>query len=784
MDEPLTSFEREPVTKPRGPRLPEDDPAPRPTGTKPPAPPAPQPPRLPGPRTEPPPVDEDPPDRGPVVKPRPNQPPVDRPASPTVTGPIGARWRELGGENWGRPAGPVVTFAAGGQYAAFERTSRPGQFALILWRQATGALLIDTIMYAVYHATGGARGPLGYPTAERTTTHDEHGWFQAFDGGVIVWHQTTGAVAVHGAMYEAYERVHGTHFGYPLAEQALTPDKRAWVQEFRNLDTGAESSIYWTAEHGAHPLYGQIRAAWRSYSGAHDIGYPKTGEMDAASGGRWQQFQGGDYIWHPDTGAHEVHGDIAAVYHGLGGSGWGYPITDESDAQRGGRFNHFRLADGLDGSIYWTPATRAHAVTRAIRDRWETTGWERGHLGFPTGDEEAWADEPSGRRQSFEHGQILHSVNRGIAAADPVVFRGNLRGSQGFGGHAAVELHSDGRARYHGEVTNGAYQGYDYTIFLMAHTPTFAFSWTRSGDIPAQAFGRNVHRWDETQPNAEQPNASHGFTGAAFIDLADVRWELHSDHQGSVTGILDDALALVATWAVTYALGPLVPVIYAGVSVGAAVTKGSWETGPKIIAGTMWMVAPGGFLVGMAVDALARIGTRERGLAEDEKRLLRTIFKDTVDLDKIRLTDTSGKDNDPFTFPSPVPGIDMNLNMADSYRELTMLLDDQGNPDPAGAQLLAHEATHAWHYKYLANHVSYILLGIGDTNYDPGDIGRDWFRYNIEQQATIVEWWVRDYLDLSSPKDGYGLDRTGTGSATADERFQYIAKNIRTGRGR
>ena len=56
--------------------------------------------------------------------------------------------------------------------------------------------------------------------------------------------------------------------------------------------------------------------------------------------------------------------------------GLGYPVTDESGTpDHVGRFNHFE-----GGSIYWTPQTGAHEVHGAIRALWASLGWERSGL--------------------------------------------------------------------------------------------------------------------------------------------------------------------------------------------------------------------------------------------------------------------------------------------------------------------------------------------------------------------------------------------------------------------
>ncbi|HZD65175.1 MAG TPA: choice-of-anchor D domain-containing protein, partial [Acidimicrobiales bacterium] len=119
-------------------------------------------------------------------------------------------------------------------------------------------------------------------------------------------------------------------------------------------------------------------------------------------GGEAQDFQGGSIYWSPATAAHAVHGAILAHYQALGGplSFLGFPITDETGTPDGvGRFNHF----ANDGSIYWTPGTGAWSIHGAIRDHWAAMGWERSALGYPTSDETGVSDGV-GRYNTFAGG--------------------------------------------------------------------------------------------------------------------------------------------------------------------------------------------------------------------------------------------------------------------------------------------------------------------------------------------------------------------------------------------
>ena len=134
------------------------------------------------------------------------------------------------------------------------------------------------------------------------------------------------------------------------------------------------------------------------------LGVAVTPENVAPDGiGRYRHYQGGSIYWSPATRAHEVHGAIRGKWSSLGWerSFLGYPLTDETRTPDGvGRFNHFQ-----GGSIYWTPGTGAHEVHGAIRGKWSSLGWERSFLGYPLTDESTTPDGV-GRYNHFQGGSV------------------------------------------------------------------------------------------------------------------------------------------------------------------------------------------------------------------------------------------------------------------------------------------------------------------------------------------------------------------------------------------
>ena len=132
-----------------------------------------------------------------------------------------------------------------------------------------------------------------------------------------------------------------------------------------------------------------------------------------------REYEHGAVYWSERTGAHEVHGEIAARWRAVGAerSFLGLPTTDAQRLATGpdaaaddaapaggsGGFAHFQ-----GGSIYWTPRHGAAIVHGMVRDIWALLGWEQSALGVPVAD--VVVDHVTGGlRGCFEHGSIAWS---------------------------------------------------------------------------------------------------------------------------------------------------------------------------------------------------------------------------------------------------------------------------------------------------------------------------------------------------------------------------------------
>ncbi|GIF14854.1 LGFP repeat-containing protein [Actinoplanes teichomyceticus] len=88
---------------------------------------------------------------------------------------------------------------------------------------------------AKYILLGSDKGRFGCPLGIEQAAADK-GRMQQFDGGSIYWSRTTHAHAVSGRILELWQGNRGEAgcLGYPIDEEAPTPDGRGRVQHFEH----------------------------------------------------------------------------------------------------------------------------------------------------------------------------------------------------------------------------------------------------------------------------------------------------------------------------------------------------------------------------------------------------------------------------------------------------------------------------------------------------------------------------------------------------------------------
>jgi LGFP repeat/N-acetylmuramoyl-L-alanine amidase len=207
-----------------------------------------------------------------------------------------------------------------------------------------------------------------------------------------------------GARYQAIGGA-GSVLGIPVGPES----DAAWGGRWQQFQNGI---MLWHPNTGAWEIYGDILRRFRDNGSEWVMTYPTGGEGDAAWGGRWQPYQDGIALWHGTIGAHWIHGAIFALFRELGNEHvLGYATSEEADggqspAGHGGRYQFFQ-----NRLLLWSGATGAHSVYGGILAQFQALGNER-VLGYPTSEEADWP-EGGGRVQTFEHATIYWTPTEG-----------------------------------------------------------------------------------------------------------------------------------------------------------------------------------------------------------------------------------------------------------------------------------------------------------------------------------------------------------------------------------
>lgn len=161
----------------------------------------------------------------------------------------------------------------------------------IVWSPSTPATPLWGAIYGNYRSTGEENGPLGRPTNRE---HPASAGVQVanFERGAIYWSETTGSVAIYGAIFGKYSEL-SWELG-PLGRATSNEYVGCRNGQFMNFEHG---QIMWSAAYGAHAVRNGMAAEYQRRGGAcGDLGLPTTDEYQIP-GGVEQRFEGGTITW-------------------------------------------------------------------------------------------------------------------------------------------------------------------------------------------------------------------------------------------------------------------------------------------------------------------------------------------------------------------------------------------------------------------------------------------------------------------------------------------------------
>lgn len=298
--------------------------------------------------------------------------------------------------------GEICGTLGGGCYQLFQNGA-------INWTPATGAHYTRGAIRAEWASTNFEKGPLGYPTTDEicgTLGGGTTGCKQNYQGGVITWTPTLGALTVDGGIGSTWIGLgaDASSLGLPTSEESCGLRNGGCYQVFQN------GEIHWSPQYGAFATSGSIQKVWASLGyESGQLGYPISPQIcGLISNGCYQLFEKGRIMSSPTQGTYALAGAIGALWaaQGFENGSLGYPTGPETCGLTGGGcYQNFQ-----NGQIHWSPATGAHSTHGAIGQAWAKQGFEIGRLGFPTSEETTVQGVTT---QSYQGGSISWSPTAG-----------------------------------------------------------------------------------------------------------------------------------------------------------------------------------------------------------------------------------------------------------------------------------------------------------------------------------------------------------------------------------
>ncbi|MEP7309466.1 MAG: hypothetical protein ABJA98_28510 [Acidobacteriota bacterium] len=371
---------------------------------------------------------------------------------------------------------------------------------------------------------------------------------------------------------------------------------------------------------------------------------------------------------------------------------------------------------------------------------------------------------------------------------EPIVLDEPLITSDGvaLGGHHTITLQRHGHFRHEGHMRATGFPSFRYGVRTVMAGPsgTPAYVAAASGEVHGtNEFGDRESSWDDS---GEQVGIKQYWvalkSGGHTTDIS---------FQSDFFGTFGDVAAFVATLAGGFFVAGSVGVCFV-LGVHAADAAGLDEAfgtsglaGVAVAGGVLVVFGPGAIIpaivAGVTAGVAVELALKHRRLTDrpHEVEFANRVFRGSLPVNRIVLTNMLGMGRRPFTIPSVGDTILVNLGAGfDQPTQYPGLGDPENPATQAPGQLFIHELVHAWQIdtaSFMPGLICGALLNQATTiggnmsvyRYGPPD--RDFGRFNLEQQASIIDDWFGRYRPGATP----------SGEGEADPYFRYVRDNIR-----
>lgn len=347
------------------------------------------------------------------------------------------------------------------------------------------------------------------------------------------------------------------------------------------------------------------------------------------------------------------------------------------------------------------------------------------------------------------------------------------------GGDAELTIRNDGSYTFRGHLHDSGFDSYDVRLSVVLRTAPEGF--ISLAEVVSGRVAGTVGSGSRDFDWGEQP-LSHELLRRQWPSFRDGAVEFRFDFDDTgVLGLLGDVPKVMAEIIAASVIGgaEVAPLIMIGSrlarSADLPITSPPGILGAVMLGGAVLLFGPlavfPAFVAGAAIASLADI--KSRPMRDEERRLAFKVFKDTLPIDRIRVTNLINSDGTSFcTLHTPDQSIILGLG-EDGFNFVNRNLSTD--------KTFIHELTHAWQFEHSSPSVvalwdqirkPFLTEAQAKERYDINPIdGRPWSAYGIEQQAEVVAiWFVGNSADLD------GAD------ALRSSLFPYIQNHIRMGR--
>jgi hypothetical protein len=380
---------------------------------------------------------------------------------------------------------------------------------------------------------------------------------------------------------------------------------------------------------------------------------------------------------------------------------------------------------------------------------------------------------------------VRELVRRTARLPDAVPFHADVVTGAALGGHLDLTLRSDGGYHFSGRMRATGLPSFSFTVVAIVRSASgqVTVAAQHSGEVfGSDTPGSREDRWSEEGTDPQQfkliRNTWPDLSGGTITER----------HGSDVIGTLGTGLDVLGDLAEFFVVAETLGVGLAVCLVvgdelnkaGATLPGLGGVVGIAVAAGVVYIFGPSsiiaavaaGVVAGEVVDAMVQL----RELTGPEVAFARTVFGDSLDFSRIRLTNLLGLQSRAFT--APTVGHISLVNIGDAINNPTTATS---GAYPKPGQLFIHELTHAWQIQHASLQDGFVpgLMCQGILNqtvvsnpYHYGAPGPPWRSFGMESQAAIVDQWF----------GGTGKQRTNGGMMDkSSPYFGYIASNVLPG---